>query len=362
MALPFVLQLFVGCLAISSFAQLAEAHQESGEWDCDADEEARIVAQFLPGIVTVDGQADDWADVDGFEFPLRPALDPDEDKEYKSGKMSVKALHDGTNMYFMLQVDGEYLYTKGDDYKCPSVALMFQIGDDATYHNMGGCKESPDTCNSTSCRGHEVDIIHFSLGNSIPGRLYGEDLINVNSKSGGFGLVDMYSWNPHCRNTDGHSASGENGSTALNNWKAAWWHSSFTTHAGFIEDDSPYSSSGQKGTYYFEFSRPLRTMDRLQRDAQFSIGQSSKFSAAFWYLSDGKPWHGSEHYTIGCDWIPMDVTPGFSAQSKVATGSSWDAAAGFAFLLSFVSFCVSIFVGYWVSKTKSVSFTPIDRL
>lgn len=113
-----------------------------------------------------------------------------------------------------------------DDYKCPSVALMFQIGDDATYHNvshyvnlrslfiailfshsaifsflspsfiffkmsfsslykMGGCKESPDTCNRTSCRGHEVDIMHFSLGNSIPGRLYGEDLTNVNSKSGG---------------------------------------------------------------------------------------------------------------------------------------------------------------------------------
>ena len=34
---------------------------------------------------------------------------------------------------------------------------------------------------------------------------------------------------------------------------------------GFVEEDSPYASSGQKGTYYFEFSRPLRTMDRLQQ-------------------------------------------------------------------------------------------------
>lgn len=92
MALPYVLQFFAGCLAILSFAKLAAAHQESGEWDCDADEEARLVAQFRPGIVTLDGHAEDWADVDGFEFPLRPALDPDEDKEYKSGKMSVKVL------------------------------------------------------------------------------------------------------------------------------------------------------------------------------------------------------------------------------------------------------------------------------
>jgi hypothetical protein len=34
---------------------------------------------------------------------------------------------------------------------------------------------------------------------------------------------------------------------------------------GFIEEDSPYASDGKKGTYYFEFSRPLRTMDRLQQ-------------------------------------------------------------------------------------------------
>lgn len=34
---------------------------------------------------------------------------------------------------------------------------------------------------------------------------------------------------------------------------------------GFVEEDSPYASDGQKGTFYFEFSRPLRTMDRLQQ-------------------------------------------------------------------------------------------------
>lgn len=48
------------------------------------------MAEFRPGFVTLDGHADDWADIDGFDFPLRPALDPDEDKEYKAGKMTVK--------------------------------------------------------------------------------------------------------------------------------------------------------------------------------------------------------------------------------------------------------------------------------
>lgn len=34
---------------------------------------------------------------------------------------------------------------------------------------------------------------------------------------------------------------------------------------GYSEEDSPYSTKGQKGTFYFEFSRALRTMDRLQQ-------------------------------------------------------------------------------------------------
>ncbi|KAK3022764.1 hypothetical protein RJ639_046727, partial [Escallonia herrerae] len=248
--------------------------------------------------------------------------------------------------------------------KCPSVALMFQVGDSASYHNMGGCKESPDSCTSQSCHGYEVDIMHFSVGTAIPGRLYGGNPVDNRDGNGGdrFGhLVDLYAWNPHCRNLDGISPSG-NDSSAQNNWKGAWWHSSFTTHSGFIEEDSPYGSPGQKGTYYFEFSRPLRTLDHLQQDVQFAIGQSRKFSAAFWYPVDGNPWHGSGHYSVGCDWVPVDISPGTSALARAASESSWDAASAFALLLSIVSICMSAFVGYWVRQGKSVPFTPIDRL
>lgn len=83
------LQLFTFCLALSQLRFVA-SHQESGDWHCEPDAEAGIVAEFRPGFVTLDGHADDWADIDGFDFPLRPALDPDEDKEYKAGKMTVK--------------------------------------------------------------------------------------------------------------------------------------------------------------------------------------------------------------------------------------------------------------------------------
>ncbi|KAK4739391.1 hypothetical protein R3W88_003088 [Solanum pinnatisectum] len=356
---PLFLILF---LLFSIGIQFVSSHQESGNWHCETDEESRISAEFRPGVVTLDGHADDWDNIEGFEFSLLPALDPDHDHEYKGGKMTVKALHDGKDVYFLLKVDGEYVYKKGNDNNCPSVALMFQVGESATYHSMGGCKQSPDACNKKTCRGHEVDIMHFSIGNAIPGRLYGGNPVDNRDGNGGdrFGhLVDLYAWSPHCMNLDGVSSTG-NDTSAQNDWRGAWWHSSFSSHSGYSEEDSPYSTKGQKGTFYFEFSRTLRTMDRLQQDVQFTIGQPSKFSAAFWYPEDGNPWHGSGHYTIGCDWVPLDVPPGSSAGSKVVSRSSWDAANGFAFLLSVVSFGVSFFVAYWVHKKNAISFQPID--
>ncbi|KAF9619853.1 hypothetical protein IFM89_009604 [Coptis chinensis] len=345
------------------------SHQERGAWSCESNTETRFQAVYKPGIITVDGQGQDWKDIDGFQVSLLPALDPHQDDAYQGGKMTVKVLHDGHDVFFLLQVDGEYVYTKGDNYKCPSVALMFQVGENATYHDMGGCHESPGTCNNKTCRGHEVDIMHFSIGNAIPGRLYGGNPLDNRDGNGGdrYGhLVDLYAWSPHCRYLDGHSPSG-NDSSGQNNWKGAWWHDSFTVHSasaipGFIEGDSPYSSTGQKGTYYFEFSRPLRTMDRFQQDVQFTISQSSKVAVAFWYPIDGKPWRGSEHYSVSCDWVLLDIPSGSSVITRASSSSSWEAASAFSLLLSLVSFCLSVFVGYWVSKNKSVPFMPMNNL
>ncbi|KAL2540419.1 heme binding [Abeliophyllum distichum] len=364
-----MLRVLVLLIAVASWGLTrigrVESHQESGEWHCDSDPRIRIQTEFKPGIITLDGHVDDWKDIDGSEFSLLPALDPDADKEYNSGKMTLKVVHDGKEAFFMLQVNGNYAYTKGENNKCPSVALMFQIGENATYHRMGGCEETPDKCTNKTCHGHEVDIMHFSIGNAIPGRLYGGNPVDKSEGNGGdrFGhLVDVYAWNPHCRYLDGLGPSG-NDTSAQNDWQGAWWHSSLTDHSGFVEEDSPYASNGQKGAYYFEFSRPLRTMDRIRQDAQFTIGKSSKVSVAFWYPEDDKPWHGSAHYSISCDWISMDFIPGSSNLSKVEQRSPWDAATAFSLFFSVVAFCVSIFIGYRVSSAgRGVNFAPINNL
>ncbi|KAL5795745.1 hypothetical protein ACOSQ2_000565 [Xanthoceras sorbifolium] len=357
---PLLVLLALGSVLIGR----VNSHQESGEWSCESGSEIQLEAEFRPGLVTLDGHADEWEDIYGSEFSLFPALDPDADHEYKAGKMTVKTLHDGRDVFFLLQVDGEYKYSKGENNKCPSVALMFQIGEDATYHNMGGCKEGPDSCTNKTCKGHEVDIMHFSIGKAIPGRLYGSNPIDNRDGNGGdrFGhLVDVYAWNPHCRNLDGIGPSG-NDSSAQNDWKGAWWHSSFDVHSGFVEQDSPYASGNPKGTYYFELSRPLRTMDRLQQDAQFTIGGSSKMAVAFWYPVDGNPWHKSGHYSINCDWVPLDISSGSSKLSRSSTSSSGSTASVFALLFSVVSLCVSVFVGYKVLQPKGVPFTPMQNL
>lgn len=70
----------------------ANSHTESGEWSCELESEIRVQAEFGPGLITLDGHADDWKDIDGFEFSLLPALDPDAENEYKGGKMTVKVL------------------------------------------------------------------------------------------------------------------------------------------------------------------------------------------------------------------------------------------------------------------------------
>lgn len=69
---------------------LVDSHEESAHWSCNSDSEIRIQVEFRPGIITLDGRIDDWKAIAGSEFSLLPALDPDADKEYSDGKMTVK--------------------------------------------------------------------------------------------------------------------------------------------------------------------------------------------------------------------------------------------------------------------------------
>ncbi|EMS57065.1 hypothetical protein TRIUR3_11959 [Triticum urartu] len=123
-------------LVAAALVACAAAHEHHGEAPICAGGGGRVVAEFRPGEVTLDGHPADWEAVEASEFALLPALDPDDDKAYTGGKVAVKAVHDGVNVFFMLQVDGDYAYTKGESKKCPSVALMFQVGEKATYYNL----------------------------------------------------------------------------------------------------------------------------------------------------------------------------------------------------------------------------------
>uniref|UniRef100_A0A0D6R9N7 Cytochrome c-552/DMSO reductase-like haem-binding domain-containing protein n=1 Tax=Araucaria cunninghamii TaxID=56994 RepID=A0A0D6R9N7_ARACU len=343
-----------------------QSHNEENGFHCDSDGDAKIVAEYMPGIVSLDGNPKEWGNIMGYSFPLLPALDPDIDKQYTAGEMTVKALHDGHNIFFLLQVPGAYRYVKGKSTRCPSVALMFQVGNHAAYHNMGDCKETSESCSSKSCHGHEVDIMHFSIGTAIPGRLYGANIIDNVKHTGAdtFGhLVDLYAWNPHCRYLDGLGPEGNgNGtsSSAQNDWQGGWWHDSIDDSSGLLESASPYSSSGDDGTYAFEFARPLHTLDHLQQDVQFSIGQEHKFSAAFWYPVNENPWTGSSHYSVSCDWVTLEILP--AEKDALSTTRAVNPLNVISLVLSLAAFCMSLFIVWSFRKGKAMPFTPIDHL
>ena len=100
------------------------------------------------------------------------------------------------------------------------------------------------------------------------------------------------------------------------------------------------------------------------QDAQFTIGQPSNMAVAFWYPTDGKEWSDSEHYSASCNWLVLDIQPSSdAAYYSPAPNRSWDAATAFALLLSVVAICLSIFVGYRVSKNRSTAqFTPLEQI
>lgn len=93
--------LFVLIFLASASIGGVNSHEESGEWSCGSNSEIHVPVEFKPGLITLDGHADDWKDIDGSEFSLLPALDPDAENEYKGGKMTVKVL-----FVFPFELDG----------------------------------------------------------------------------------------------------------------------------------------------------------------------------------------------------------------------------------------------------------------
>jgi len=242
-----------------------------------------------------------------------------------------------------------------------AIALMFPVGDDATYHNMGGCPEGPGLCNATSFGGHEVDLLHFEINQAIPGRLYGANIVDSVNGTGKdrFGnLDDGYAWNPHCQSVDGTTPSGELTAGGVNDWRGSWTHSTIDTKYGLIASDSPFGTIDGAGTYTFEFARPLRTNDVLQQDAQFTIGSPHGMAVALWYPVGGAQWQPYQHYSGSCDWLQLEVVPAGSRSSS--TDKAGSALGTVALLISLASLAVAVAVGWWVRQSSRISFNPIS--
>ena len=84
-----ILVLFL-LLLVSSYD--VYSHEESGPWSCETGSEIHVESEFQPGVITLDGHADDWKDIDGSHFSLLLALDPDAENEFNGGKMTVKVV------------------------------------------------------------------------------------------------------------------------------------------------------------------------------------------------------------------------------------------------------------------------------
>ncbi|KAH9291211.1 hypothetical protein KI387_043592, partial [Taxus chinensis] len=113
-----------------------------------------------------------------------------------------------------------------------------------------------------------------------------------------------------------------------------------------LESASPYSSPNSDGTYTFEFSRPLRTMDRLQQDVQFVIGEEHKFSAAFWYPVNGNPWTASGHYSVNCDWVTLKIIPAVKESRALSSARDFNSLNVISLILSLAAFGASLFIGW----------------
>lgn len=83
---------FTATFLLSCLIGFVAPREEEGHGggSCGTHADVRIQANYRPGVITLDGRADDWAQVDAFDFSLLPALHPDAGDSYRHGKMTVK--------------------------------------------------------------------------------------------------------------------------------------------------------------------------------------------------------------------------------------------------------------------------------
>lgn len=247
---------------------------------------------------SLDADHSDWDSVNAYTTTLVNTAG----KEWDAGKASYKCLYDSEQIYFALEIPGEYRFNSTNNKMCAAIGTMFKIGEKASYLNMGGCPDAMAGCPDgvpETCDDYRVDIgAHWELSGTQQGVMYemagSATDRQASDEPGGNDLIankdDEYAVSSFCRFDDDDANAG-------NEWSGAWAHSN--------------PIEGEFGNYHFEVSRLLKTPSNLT-DAQLTPGETIQFGIAFWdpYEVEGTGWTDIGHFVTGCGtkWIDLELS------------------------------------------------------
>ena len=254
---------------------------------------ATIAFEAASATIAVDGDATDWAAIEGATITLEQLrmenLEPSEAAEIEFGPLdpldvTLKVANDGTDVYVLLEVPDAFDYDAEDHNLSASLAVMFRVDEPAPPH-MGA--EEADLDRSLGL----VDIWHWELdcgpgvssgGKGIPG---GDDPA--------CNLDDEYATAPESREDDGGGDVAND--AAENGLTGAWNHTAAA------------SGAGADGSWVFEMSRPLQNGD--PQDAQFSSGSVAHVALAYFDPSEGpEGWSDAGHLQSAYNgWIEVTL-------------------------------------------------------
>ena len=131
------------------------------------------VCPFTSSPPTLDADLSEWADVVSYSTTLVMI----DGTQYEAGNAVYKCMHDENNIYFALEIPGDYRFNSTNNEQCAAIATMMKIGAQATFLNMGGCPDALTGCTQgaipTTCDAHRVDIgAHWELATTERGVSY----------------------------------------------------------------------------------------------------------------------------------------------------------------------------------------------
>jgi hypothetical protein len=226
--------------------------------------------------IAVDGDAADWADVEGLDMSLKAIMD----ETIEPHDATLKVAHDGENVYVLFQVEDDYNWDPADAHLSAAAAVQWAI-DPGAGEGMG----STDADRETSLG--MVDLWHWELECAA-----GEDMGGAVSDAGdgdlgndaGCNFDDEWALATEDREDD-------NADGAENSLLGVW------SHSEAVVDEN--------GTWTFEMSRPLDTGDST--DAQFAVGSDARVAVAYWDPDTRPEGWDDDHHVMSANqgWITI---------------------------------------------------------